>query len=97
MILIDDRMGSKELLPLFRPYDVTVELSHLEYADIAFFGNGPTGPELVGIERKTLHDLVNSMRSRRLSGYQLPGLMAAYAWVYIVVEGVWRAGDGGEK
>lgn len=96
MLLIDPRIGSGELLPFFKPYDVAVEIHPLEYGDIMWCGNGPSGPELVGVERKRLSDLVSSMRSNRLSGHQLPGLLAMYEWVYVLVEGVWRAGVGGE-
>ncbi len=95
MILLDERIGSKELLPLFRPYDVPVQLGHLDYGDAMWIGNGPTGPESIAVERKTLHDLVSSMRSNRLSGHQLPGLLDNYNWVYLLVEGVWRAGGTG--
>ena len=96
MILLDDRTGSGELLPLFRPYDAPVELARLDFGDACWLGNGATGPELVGVERKTIHDLVSSMRSKRLSGYQLPGLLRTYDWVYLLVEGVWRCGGRGE-
>jgi ERCC4-type nuclease len=95
MILLDSRCGSKELLPYFRPYDVTVSLTTLEFGDACFSGNGPDGPEIIGYERKTLHDMVNSMRSKRFAGYQLPGLMNTYSRVGLIVEGIWRAGEGG--
>jgi len=50
---------------------------------------------MVGYERKNLHDLVASMRSKRLSGHQLPGLLDTYQVVYLVVEGILRAGGRG--
>lgn len=50
---------------------------------------------MVGVERKTVHDLVQCMRDKRFSGYQLPGLLRTYDWVYLVVEGVTRAGKSG--
>lgn len=95
-ILLDPRVGSGELLRHFKAFDVPVELTPLEFGDVAFSGSGPNGVALIGIERKILPDLVSSMRSKRLSGHQLPGLMSSYDYVCLVVEGVWRCGSGGE-
>lgn len=96
MIYLDPRIGSGELLPQFKPYDVEVEVMQLAFGDACWWGNGFDGPTFVGAERKILTDLVASMRSNRLSGYQLPGLLEMYTWVYLVVEGVWQCGDNGE-
>jgi ERCC4-type nuclease len=95
-IVLDPRIGSGELLPYFKPYDVEVQVQQLEYADMCFWGSGHDGPVMVGMERKIITDLIASMRSNRLSGYQLPGLMQACGFVYIVVEGIWQCGKGGE-
>jgi ERCC4-type nuclease len=95
-ILLDYRIGSKELLPHFKPYDVPVELSTLDFGDLAFWGNGHDGPVLVGIELKNISDLVSSMRSNRLSGHQLPGLMNMYGFVIVIVQGIWQCGKNGE-
>jgi len=89
MILIDDR-EDRALLHFFRPFDVTIESTRLEYGDFCWAGNGPDGDCLVGVERKTIRDLVNSMRSKRLSGYQLQGLCEMYNFVYLLVEGQYR-------
>lgn len=86
MILVDDRTGSVEIAPLLQNSMVC----HLEYADFAFTGNGPEGPVNVGIERKTIHDFLQSMTSGRLSGHQIVGLTQQYDWVYILLEGIWR-------
>lgn len=94
MILVDNRAGSKELFSLF-PRG-RAKLTRLEYGDFAFTGNGPDGvPWLVGIERKTIGDLVSCIGSGRMSGNQLEGLVNAYNTVYVVVEGMFRAGDTG--
>jgi len=86
---VDNRQGSGELAPLITsPHG----LCRLEYADFAFGGNGPDGPVDIGIERKSLRDLLSSMTSGRLSGHQLIGITKAYDRVYILVEGVWRVG-----
>ncbi len=94
MILVDNRSGSKELLSLFPRGKA--RLTHLEYADFAFTGNGPEGtPWLVGIERKTISDLTNCIASGRMSGNQLEGLVNSYNTVYVVVEGRFKADDEG--
>jgi len=87
MIYLDRRVGSKELLRYLRG----AELCDLEFGDAAFVGQGPETPVYVGVERKTVRDFVNSTISGRFSTHQLPGLFAAYHYVYIVVEGLWRA------
>ena len=50
----------------------------------------------MGVERKVIGDLVSSMRSGRLSGHQLPGLLESYYHTYLIVEGIWQAGTHGE-
>lgn len=89
MIYIDNRVGSKDLLPLL-PKN-SAQLTHLEYGDAAFLGRGvDETPISIGIERKRLNDFLTSMATGRLSGHQIPGLKASYDVVYLVLEGVWR-------
>lgn len=95
MLLLDPRVGSGELLPYFKPYDIEVSVQSLDSADLAWWGNGHDGPVLIGAERKIITDLIASMRSNRLSGHQLTGLLETYAFNYLIVEGVWRCGPEG--
>lgn len=95
MILVDSRIGSKEVLPCFAPYDVPAELAELEFADFMFIGNGPEGLASIGMERKVLSDMVKSMRDKRLQGYQLKGLFDTFTMVYLIIEGRWRCGSSG--
>jgi len=95
MILLDERVGSVELLPHFRPFGVHIEVTHLDFGDAMFAGDGPDGPCMIGVERKRVGDLIQSMRSRRLSGHQLPGLMDSFDYVYLIVEGLYRPGQDG--
>ena len=88
MILIDDRTGSAELAPFIK---TPTAITRLEYGDFSFVGNGPDGPVVVGVERKTVMDLVSSIASGRLSGHQMVGLIEDYDWVYLIVEGQWKA------
>ena len=58
MILIDDRVGSGELLRYF--HNGTAVLTALDSADFCFYGNGPDGESwAVGIERKKLPELIH--------------------------------------
>ncbi len=84
------------MVPYFRPYSVIPQLCHLDFADMAFSGNGKDQVIAIGIERKTISDLVSSMESGRLSDPQLRGLLKNYDLVYLIVEGIWRSGPGGE-
>ena len=93
MIHIDPRAGSGPLLPLFLSHRYRPLACHspLLAADFAFIISGPSGPTLCGIERKTLPDLIASIRSQRLSGEQIPKLLDHYApHVYLVIEGFYR-------
>lgn len=93
MILLDDRIGSRELLR-HMPRG-SAELCRLDFGDAALVGNGPDGnPITVGVERKAIRDLVSSMCRGRISGHQLPGLLGNYDKVYLIVEGTWRPSPG---
>jgi len=91
MLLVDGREGSRDLLIPLKAEGLDAELAELEYADLCWMGNGPDGLAPVGIELKTLRDLLSSMRSGRLAGRQLPGMLAAYDYSYLIVEGPCRA------
>ena len=73
-------------------WKLRTKLTTLDAADFAFRGNGPKGEVQVGVERKTIGDLVGSMMSARLGAIQLPKLLQDYDHVWLVVEGWWRPG-----
>lgn len=87
-LFVDPRIGSVELIKYLQ---VPSEVTKLEFGDVSFAGWGPDETVLsVGIERKTIRDLVNSIQSGRLSGHQLIGLLEWYHVVYILIEGAFR-------
>lgn len=87
MIYIDDRVGSKELKVHIAP-NIKTKLTRMDFGDVSFIGKGPDDSLMaVGIERKTITDLLSSMTTGRLSGHQLVGLLHSYGVVYILVEG----------
>ena len=84
MILIDSRTGSGELAPYISSPKL---VCHLDFADFSFSGNGPEGGVGIGVERKGVMDLLQSMTSGRLVGHQLIGLQKEYDWTYLLVVG----------
>lgn len=97
MITIDDRevdrgTPSLELQPLIESLGVKTHLERLEFGDYSFTGNGPAGAglALIGVERKRVKDLLSSMRTSRLHGLQIPGMVPRYDFSYLIVEGVVR-------
>lgn len=94
MLALDKRAGSIELAPHLAAYDVPVEVGMLDSADVQFIGQGDMVN--VGVECKTIGDLVNSMRSGRLSGFQLGRMCESYDYAFLLIIGAWRPGPGGE-
>ena len=92
MILIDGRTGSKELIPYLQriSMNVKIERANLEYGDACFEGHGPQGGICVGIERKSLSDILNCIDDARFAAHQLPGMKAMYGYNIMMVEGVWK-------
>lgn len=91
-LTLDDRIGAKELQPHLASLGVPVALEHLDYGDAAFLGNGPLGEGTVpvGVERKTIGDLLQCMTDGRFTGHQVPGMLANYTDCWLIVEGIWR-------
>jgi ERCC4-type nuclease len=96
-VFVDRRIGSADLADPLEAMGLPVErdengaLPELAYGDIAFTGKGNDDALVsVGIELKKLPDLISSLRTGRLSGHQLPGLLAAYDYTFLLVEGTWR-------
>ena len=92
MILVDGRVGSKELIPYLQriSMNVKIEQTTLEYGDAAFEGHGPAGTIAVGIERKSLSDVLNCIDDARFAAHQLPGMRAMYGYNIVMVEGIWK-------
>jgi ERCC4-type nuclease len=91
MVLVDNRIGSKDLIPHLEHWQIPCQLSTLEYGDAAFVGCGPTedGGMLIGVEIKAVSDALQCMDDGRFAGHQLPGLVQTYGRVWLVVEGAY--------
>lgn len=95
MIYLDRRVGSIELKPIFDSMKVACEVTTLDAGDMWFTGKGPNGECGVGIERKRVGDLANSIRTGRLSAVQIPGLIRNFEYAYLVVEGMFKPAPDG--
>ena len=98
MILVDSRVGSKELLLPIQKLGVQAELSQLEAGDFCFYGNTGRGQTLVGIERKRLDssdDLLASIHTGRYAGEQQHKMVAMYGVRILLVEGIWKPNSEG--
>jgi ERCC4-type nuclease len=93
MLLVDPRIGSKDLLVPLQRFGVKAELAvpRLDYGDFAFVGRGISGaPILLSVELKETVDLITSLRSGRYEGHQLRGLLSTYDHTWLLTEGIWR-------
>ena len=93
MIYVDLATGSVELIPLIRKAGVPAERTSLPFGDFCFDGKGPEGDIVIGVERKTLHDMMACIQDARFAGHQLPGMKALYTIRILMVEGHWRPHD----
>jgi ERCC4-type nuclease len=97
MITVDNRSGFGREGPagfigLLGRCGLTVQPGRLQYGDIRFLGSGPEGaPVTIGIECKSIHDILHCITDGRFAGHQLPGLQQAYDQAWLLVEGQWRA------
>lgn len=89
MLTIDPREGSQNLIEPLSLMGLPVKKEKLEYGDVAFIGRGPEEAVLgVGLEYKSVSDLLQSWHDGRLLGHQMPGMLNSYSVVYLLVEGV---------
>lgn len=96
MLLVDERIGSRDLLIALQNQGVPAELAHLDSGDIAFIGRGIADRQIfVGIELKRTTDLISSLRSGRFQGFQLEKIVNTYDRGWFISEGEWREGYGG--
>lgn len=70
-------------------------LCELDSADVCIQGNGPTGKVLIGIEVKSIHDLLSSAATGRLQATQIPNMLASYDIRYLLYYGLYRSSSIG--
>ncbi len=88
MITIDPRAGSKDLVAPLTKRGLPIEERLMEFGDLAFTGRGyQDRPISIGIEHKTLSDLLARLADKRFTGHQMPGLRRTYEGAWLLVEG----------
>src|SRR5579859_1303291 len=97
MMFIDSRAGSIDLYASMQKANLPVQLADpdLPYGDVYFVGRGIGGTGLnIGIEHKTVSDVINSIQTNRLQGHQLQGMREAeegaapfYDHCWLIIEG----------
>ncbi len=89
LVLVDDR-EPESAKPRLDQYGLNAQVARMEAGDYAFYPHGMK----FGIERKTISDLLGSIRSGRLQT-QLHKLIAAYDRAFLLREGAFkRSGSG---
>ncbi len=97
MLFIDDRVGSRDLLSPLQRAGLDADLARLPFGDVAFAGRGVGDkPVNVGIELKVVADAIQSLRSERLAGHQVPGMVPMYDYRWLVIEGARRTDRQGQ-
>lgn len=97
MLWVDNRVGSADLAEPLSRMGLPVDTTRLQFGDIMFEGKGNDDTTvLVGVELKKLPDLMQSLRDGRLAGYQLPGMLKAYDYRFLLVEGTWKPNKQGQ-
>lgn len=95
-VLVDDRAGSVDLVK-YPPLKRSADLTRLRAGDAMIVGKGPGGrPVLVGIEFKSVADLIQSIDNGRLQGKQLPEMLADYDDTWLLTYGDYRCSDHGD-
>lgn len=99
MLLVDRAVGSNHLVgPLCDQYGIDAHLADLDFGgDVAFNGRGESDTTLfIGVELKTLPDLLQSISSKRLAGHQLLKMTQAYDRRYLIIEGDYQVNREGQ-
>lgn len=94
MISVDFNKGSIELLPMILKLGVRAEREKLPSADFCFEGNGPNGVITVGIERKTLADMLACIEDARYNRQRID-MKGLYDICVLMVEGHWKPHEDG--
>lgn len=94
------RLPHKRATPPDKPClecrDTFRSLSRLNSGDVLMSGNGPNGPVVIGVELKSIADLLSSTDNGRLQATQIPAMVADYDYSWVLYYGVHRPGPEGE-
>lgn len=97
MLLIDDRIGSNDLVKSPALSHIPTKLCRLDCADAAFIGNGPDDTcHSIGIELKSLSDFAGSSQKGRLQTTQITPMLDAYDSAWFLYYGEYRRSRSGD-
>lgn len=95
-MLLDMQAGSKDFLEPLIAAGLPVRPTLLPSGDVEIMGRGPAGrPLMVGIELKTIPDVLTCVRSGRFAE-QARKMKARYEVRWLLIEGEWRIEADGE-
>jgi hypothetical protein len=91
-ILIANDAGSKQLatIPPLDSISILLPPGDLEAGDVCFTGRSHSGDVLIGIEVKSISDLIDSISSGRLAATQIPKMHSTYDVSWLVYYGDYR-------
>ena len=100
MILLDPRDGngkqdvgaSIQMCSTIRQLGVLCDRYQVDAADACFEGKGPQGNMLIGMERKTIHDMLKCIDDGRYNMQRIK-MKQMYAKSFLLMEGMWKAHD----
>lgn len=72
------------------------QLSRLNSGDVLISGNGPTGPTIIGVELKSIPDLLSSLDNGRLQATQIPAMVDDYDHCWLLYYGLHRPNAEGQ-
>lgn len=96
MIYVDPQGPEKakaqahEMAAIIKRIGIASQVERLPFGDFAFEGKGPKGSMAIGLERKTLHDMLNCIDDAHYSAKQRVGMLQLYQKSYLIMEGLWK-------
>jgi ERCC4-type nuclease len=94
-IYVDDRTGSRDLMK-YKSISSCGELCRLDSADVMLIGNGPNdATTLVGVEVKSVWDVLSSANTGRLQATQIPAMLRTYDVSWLLYYGGHRVARDG--
>lgn len=98
-IKVDPRMGSGDLVTPLRQLGVPAILADpvLPFGDVEIVGRGPDDrPVLLGVEIKSVSEILEAVTDSRFVGHQLVGLLESYEIAYLLTQGTMAAAPNRE-
>lgn len=87
-LIVDYRKGSGPFADPLKRMGYPVKVRTLGSADFSFLGNGRQGLAYIGIERKTVSEVVAALTGdKRFRGKQFPAMLESYDYSYLIIEG----------